>query len=113
MPLLSTGNSSSYYRLEGVPGRPVLVLSHSLGLDHGMWDEQTADCLPHYQVLRYDTRGHGASSVSRRATTRSLSSRRMSWRSPTRAGSARFAFCGLSLGGMIGQWLGAHAPERG
>ena len=27
-------------------------------------------------------------------------------------GVARFAFCGLSLGGMIGQWLGAHAPDR-
>ncbi len=36
----------------------------------------------------------------------------MSSRSPTRVGVARFAFCGLSLGGMIGQWLGAHAPDR-
>ena len=64
MPVIPTGPTSSYYRLEGVPGRPVLVLSHSLGLDHGMWDAQTADLLPHYRCLRYDTRGHGASSVT-------------------------------------------------
>ena len=41
----------------------MLVLSHSLGLDHGMWDAQAADLLPHFRVLRYDTRGHGASSA--------------------------------------------------
>ena len=47
----------------------------------------------------------------RPATTRSRSSARTSWRSPTRR-RQRVAFCGLSLGGMIGQWLAAHAPDR-
>ena len=64
MPLLANGNASFYYRLDGAPDRPVLVLSHSLGLDHGMWDAQAADLLPHFRVLRYDTRGHGASSAT-------------------------------------------------
>ena len=111
MPLLSIGATSSYYRFEGVPGRPVLVLSHSLGLDHGMWDVQTADLLPHFRVLRYDTRGHGASSVP--AGDYSIGELAQDVLALADAcGVARFAFCGLSLGGMIGQWLGAHAPDR-
>ena len=61
--LLNLGDASCYYRFDGAADRPVLVLSHSLGLDHGMWDAQAADLLPHFRVLRYDTRGHGASSA--------------------------------------------------
>jgi 3-oxoadipate enol-lactonase/4-carboxymuconolactone decarboxylase len=111
MPVIPTGAASSYYRLEGVPGRPVIVLSHSLGLDHGMWDAQTADLLPYYHVLRYDTRGHGASSVA--AGDYSIAELAQDVLALADAvGVARFAFCGLSLGGMIGQWLGAHAPDR-
>jgi 3-oxoadipate enol-lactonase / 4-carboxymuconolactone decarboxylase len=111
MPLREIRNTSCYYRFEGVPGRPVLVLSHSLGLDHGMWDAQTADLLPHFQVLRYDTRGHGASSVP--AGDYSIAELAQDVLALADAcGVARFAFCGLSLGGMIGQWLGAHAPDR-
>jgi len=111
MPVIPIGNTTCYYRLEGVPGRPVLVLSHSLGLDHGMWDAQTADLLPHYRVLRYDTRGHGASSVSAGDySIAELAQDVLALADACRV--ARFAFCGLSLGGMIGQWLGAHAPER-
>ena len=50
-----------YYRLEGRADRPVIVLSHSLGLDHTMWDPQMAGLLTCARVLRYDLRGHGAS----------------------------------------------------
>lgn len=111
MPVVPIRTSSCYYRFEGVPGRPVLVLSHSLGLDHGMWDAQVADLLPHYRVLRYDTRGHGASSVT--AGDYSIAELGQDVLALADAcGVARFAFCGLSLGGMIGQWLGAHAPDR-
>jgi len=60
MPFLTTGGGRCYYRLEGADDRPVVMLSHSLGLDHGLWDGQAADLLPHFQVLRYDLRGHGA-----------------------------------------------------
>ena len=64
MPLHTERGFSSFYRLDGAPDRPVLIFSHSLGLDHGMWDAQAVDLLPYFQVLRYDTRGHGASSVA-------------------------------------------------
>ena len=52
------------YRLDGPQGAPVLVLSNSLGTDLGMWDTQVAAFAEHFQVLRYDTRGHGQSLVT-------------------------------------------------
>lgn len=50
-----------FYRLEGAANKPLLVLVHSLGTDHGMWDPQMPGLLRHFQVLRLDLRGHGAS----------------------------------------------------
>ncbi len=111
MSTITLGNQSCYFRLDGAPDRPVLVLSHSLGLDHGMWDAQAADLLPYFQVLRYDTRGHGASSVP--AGDYSIAALARDVLALTDAlGIEQFAFCGLSLGGMIGQWLAAEAPQR-
>jgi 3-oxoadipate enol-lactonase / 4-carboxymuconolactone decarboxylase len=111
MPNITLGNQSCFFRLDGAPDRPVLVFSHSLGLDHGMWDAQAADVLPYFQVLRYDTRGHGASSVP--AGDYSIAALARDVLALTDAlGIEQFAFCGLSLGGMIGQWLAAEAPQR-
>jgi 3-oxoadipate enol-lactonase/4-carboxymuconolactone decarboxylase len=111
MPLLNLGEASCYYRLDGAAERPVLVLSHSLGLDHGMWDAQAADLLPYFRVLRYDTRGHGASSAPPGDYSIAELGRDVLAIADA-CHLARFAFCGLSLGGMIGQWLAANAPER-
>ena len=63
MPLISLHGSPCYYRLDGPEDAPVVMLSHSLGLDHAMWDEQAVDLAPYFRVLRYDLRGHGASGV--------------------------------------------------
>lgn len=111
MPLLTLAGTTCYYRLDGRDDRPVLMLAHSLGQDHGMWDPQVADLAEHFRVLRYDIRGHGASGVTAG-----------DYRIEQLAGDAlaladalgieRFAFCGVSLGGMIGQWLAARAPGR-
>jgi len=87
------------------------MLSHSLGVDHAMWDEQTAALLPHFKTLRYDMRGHGASEV----TPGDYSVEQLGRDALALADALaidRFAFCGLSLGGMIGQWLGVHAAGR-
>lgn len=51
------------YRWDGPPDEPVLVLSNSLGTDYSMWDEQMPTLQRHFRVLRYDSRGHGASAV--------------------------------------------------
>ena len=111
MPLMRLSDAATFYRLTGPDDRPVLVLSHSLGQDHGMWDPQVADFSTHFRVLQYDTRGHGASSV----TPGDYSVEQLANDVLALTGSLgidRFAFCGLSLGGMIAQWLAVHAPDR-
>lgn len=111
MPFATIHNTRVFYRLQGNSGRPVLILSHSISTDHAMWDLQVADLLPYFQVLRYDTRGHGASEV-----TAGEYSIQMLGKDVLALADAldipKFAFCGLSLGGAIGQWIAAHAPER-
>jgi 3-oxoadipate enol-lactonase/4-carboxymuconolactone decarboxylase len=111
MPFAAVNGARLYYRLEGTSGKPVLMLSHSLGADHGQWAPQMADFLEYFQVLRYDTRGHGASEV----TPGDYSIEQLARDALGVADAlkiAKFAFCGVSLGGMTGQRVGAQAPER-
>jgi 3-oxoadipate enol-lactonase/4-carboxymuconolactone decarboxylase len=111
MPFVTTDNQKTYYRDQGSEDRPVIILSHSLGCDHGMWDAQTTDLLPHLRIVRYDTRGHGGTSTALGDYSIPQLAKDVLALADA-LGIRRFAFCGLSLGGMIGQWLGAHAPER-
>ncbi len=111
MALLNLGDTTCYYRLDGRDDRPVLILSHSLGQDHGMWDPQAADLTRHFRVLRYDIRGHGASAVTAGDYTIEQLGRDVLALAEGLA-IDRFAFCGVSLGGMIALWLAVYAPER-
>lgn len=100
-----------YYRLEGAATRPALVLSHSLGLDHGMFEPQIAALTARFRVLRYDIRGHGGSDApAGDYTVEQLG--RDALALLDRLGLDRVAFCGVSLGGKVGQWLAAHAGDR-
>jgi 3-oxoadipate enol-lactonase len=111
MPFAHSANLRTYYRLEGNDGRPVLMFAHSLGVDHGQWDAQVPELLPYFQVLRYDIRGHGASGAPPGEYSIDLLGRDALALADALS-IRRFAFCGLSLGGMIGQWLGASAADR-
>ena len=111
MPFARLNNTRLFYRLEGRIGRPVLVLSHSIGTDLGMWAPQAADLLPHFQILRYDTRGHGASDAPAGEYSIELLGRDVLGLVDALE-IKQFAFCGLSLGGAIGQWLGIHSGGR-
>jgi 3-oxoadipate enol-lactonase/4-carboxymuconolactone decarboxylase len=111
MAFVDVGGLRCYYRLEGVATRPVLVLSHSLGLDHSMWDPQMPDLTARFRVLRYDIRGHGGTDApAGEYTIEALG--RDAVALLDRLGVERAAWCGLSLGGMIGQWLAVHAASR-
>ncbi len=99
------------YRFDGPTDEPVLLLSNSLGTTMDMWEPQLAAFSKRFRVLRYDTRGHGGSdappggySLDRlgRDAVELLDALEI----------ARVHYCGLSLGGMVGQWLGLRAPER-
>jgi 3-oxoadipate enol-lactonase len=111
LPFIAANNTRQFCRLEGQPGRPLLVLSHSLGADHGMWAPQMADLLLHFQVLRYDTRGHGASDAPKGGYSIEMLGRDVIGLADA-LGIKQFAFCGLSMGGAIGQELAIHSPER-
>src|SRR5262245_28005996 len=111
MPLIHIADTTCYYRMTGRDDAPVVMLSHSLGQDHGMWDPQVAEFSEHFRVLRYDIRGHGASGVTDGDyRIEQLAADALALADAL--GIDRFAFCGLSLGGMIGQWLAANAPHR-
>jgi 3-oxoadipate enol-lactonase len=97
--------------VEGPQDAPVLMLSNSLGTNLHMWDDLVKPFTQHFRLLRYDRRGHGKSGVPKGpysmdqfgrdviAVLDALKIRTINW-------------CGLSMGGMVGQWLGANASER-
>ena len=98
-------------QLDGPPDAPVLVLSSSLGTGAGMWEPNVAALARRFRVLRLDTRGHGASDApDGEYTLARLGADVLDVLDAQRVERAHF--CGVSLGGMIGQWLGAHAPGR-
>lgn len=99
------------YTLQGPAGKPVLVLSNSLGTNRHMWDSQVAAFTEHFQVLRYDTRGHGQSLVSPGTySIEQLGDDVLALLDALQLDKVHF--CGLSMGGLIGQWLGINAGER-
>jgi 3-oxoadipate enol-lactonase len=98
-------------RLDGPPGAPVLVLGNSLGTSAGVWDRQVREFGQQFRLLRFELPGHGGSAAP--PGPYSISGlgagvlALLDSLSVDRAG-----YCGISLGGMIGIWLAAHAPDR-
>ncbi|RMR06165.1 3-oxoadipate enol-lactonase [Pseudomonas syringae group genomosp. 3] len=111
MPTLALPHGNLYYQLNGQPDAPTLVLSNSLGTDLGMWDAQIPALAEHFSVLRYDTRGHGRSLVSNGPYSIEQHAGDVLVLLDA-LGVQRASFCGLSMGGLIGQWLLMHAAHR-
>ena len=111
MPKISADGCAIHVEVEGLEHAPVLMLSNSLGTNLHMWDDQVAPFTKHFRLVRYDRRGHGQSDVPKGpysmerlgrdvlAILDGLNIERTNW-------------CGLSMGGMVGMWLGANAPDR-
>jgi 3-oxoadipate enol-lactonase len=90
---------------------PVLVLTHALGANHTMWDPNIAALSRDFRVLRYDSRGHGLSQMEPGPYTVERLARDVVELLDA-LGVVRASYCGLSLGGMVGMWLGANAADR-
>jgi 3-oxoadipate enol-lactonase len=100
-----------HYVWDGNPDAPVLLMSHSLGSNISMWDHQVEILKKHFHLLRYDHPGHGRSdSLQHIPTIEDLGLDVLAL--IDELGLEKTNFCGLSLGGMVGMWLGAHAPQK-
>jgi 3-oxoadipate enol-lactonase len=98
-------------RLDGVADAPVVVFSNSLGTNLAMWDAQIPTLAEKFRVLRYDSRGHGQSDVTPGPyTIEGLGRDVVGLLDALQISAAHY--CGLSVGGLIGQWLGIHASKR-
>jgi 3-oxoadipate enol-lactonase len=111
MPNTNVNETRVHYELSGPTNAPLLVFSNSLGSDLSMWDTQMPEVQTKYRVLRYDTRGHGQTSVTPGPYTIEQLGRDVLGLLDALS-LDEFAFCGLSMGGMVGMWLGAHAYHR-
>jgi 3-oxoadipate enol-lactonase len=111
MPMVDADGCRLNVSVEGRDGGPTLMLSNSLGATLQMWDPQMPALTRIFRVIRYDRRGHGKSDIGTTpysierfgrdvlAILDDLNIEKTHW-------------CGLSMGGMVGQWLGANAPQR-
>jgi 3-oxoadipate enol-lactonase len=111
MPMIDADGCPIHIEVEGREGAPALMLSNSLGTDLTMWNPQVKNFAEKFRLIRYDRRGHGQSGAPKGpysmerfgrdvlAVLDALKIERTHW-------------CGLSMGGMVGQWLGANAPGR-
>ena len=111
MPMIDADGCLLNVSVEGRDSGPTLMLSNSLGCTLQMWEPQMKALTRLFRVIRYDRRGHGKSGVppgpysmerfgrDALAILDDLNIDKVHW-------------CGISMGGMVGQWVAAHAPER-
>lgn len=111
MPLFDVSGERFRVETAGPHDGPPLILAHSLGCTLGMWDEVTPLFARRRRVIRYDARGHGQSAAPDQVYAMGDLGRDV-LALMDRLGIAQADFCGLSLGGMVGQWLALNAPAR-
>jgi 3-oxoadipate enol-lactonase len=111
MPKVEVNGSRIFYKLSGAATGPVLLFSNSLGTTIDMWEPQLAAFESRYCILRYDMRGHGQSEVTPGpCSIADLGQDVVALLHELRI--PKVHFCGLSVGGVIGQWLGVNAAQR-
>jgi 3-oxoadipate enol-lactonase len=111
MPMIDVEGCRLFVDVQGPDDAPVLMLSNSLGTTHRMWDDQVKPFTEHFRLVRYDRRGHGQSGCPKGPYTMERLGRDVIAILDA-LGIEKMNWCGLSMGGMVGMWLGAKAPER-
>ena len=111
MPKVAVNGARLFYTLSGAPQNPVVVFSNSLGTTLDMWQPQLAALEQDFRILRYDMRGHGSSELTADSCSITTLGEDVLALLDTLA-IEKVHFCGLSIGGVIGQWLGANTPHR-
>jgi 3-oxoadipate enol-lactonase len=101
--------------IEGPDGAPVVILANPIGTTRAIWDAQVRLLRDDFRLLRFELRGHGEPGARSDAPPGPYSIAELGTDVlglMREAGIATAAYCGISLGGMIGLWLAAHAPGR-
>ncbi|MDO1583262.1 3-oxoadipate enol-lactonase [Rhizobium oryzicola] len=112
MPYLELARHRLHYRIDGRdPTKPWLVFCNSLGTDLHMWDDQVDGLDENFRILRYDRRGHGLSTSPPPPFSMADLGEDL-LRLLDHLGIERAHFCGLSIGGLLGQWLALNASSR-
>lgn len=111
MPTVQSSGCPIHYEVEGSADKPTLMLCNSLGTTLHMWDGQMPALLQHFRVVRYDRRGHGKSGVPSGTYSMEMLGRD-ALAVLDAAKVEKTNWCGLSMGGMVGMWVAANAPER-
>ena len=111
MPFIDTKDLRMHYQLDGPAGTATLVLSNSLGTNLSLWEPQLPVFARDFRVLRYDSRGHGQTSATPVEYSVELLARDV-LQLLDALNLDRVHFCGLSIGGMTGMWLGVNSPDR-
>ena len=99
------------YKVEGPEGATPVVLHHPIATNHSIWDELTAVLTPRFRVVRFDARGHGTTDAPVGPYTfQTLAADVVALMDHLKIDRAHYV--GLSIGGMIGQYLGLDHPKR-
>lgn len=109
--MVQSGDATLSARIDGAEGKPWLLLSNSLATNLTMWDDQIEALTRTHRVLRYDTRGHGQSSVPQGPYSFEMLVADMV-ALLDHVGADRADVLGLSLGGMTALGLGLSHPHR-
>jgi 3-oxoadipate enol-lactonase len=111
MPIRTIDGEKFNILVEGPGNAPVLMFSNSLSSNLHMWDPQAAALKDRFRIVRYDSRGHGKS-VAGPGPYSIAQLGRDALAIMDALKLAEVHWCGLSKGGMVGQWLLTHAPRR-
>ena len=111
MPTFTSNDAQINYQTFGDAANPALIFSNSLGTNFKMWQPQIDFFQQDFFVICYDTRGHGASSAPQGPySIDQLGQDVVNLLDHLNVEKA--TFCGISMGGLTGQWLAIHRPER-
>ena len=111
MPIIDADGCPINVEVEGPDGAPFLILANSLGTTLHMWDAQVAPFTKSFRLVRFDRRGHGKSGVPKGPYSMERLGRDV-LAVMDGLGIKTANWCGLSMGGMEGMWLGANAGHR-
>jgi len=111
MPTFTSNDAQINYQTFGDANKPALIFSNSLGTKYSMWQPQIEHFQQDHYVICYDTRGHGASSAPQGPYSLEQLGQDVV-NLLDHLDIAKAAFCGISMGGLTGQWLAIHKPER-